>query len=77
MFAAEVLVVHVIPSEDVMTRLPDPESATATNKLSSALHVTPRQLLSAAETRVLHVETVAFALARDVLNLLFNTRILI
>ena len=40
--AADVLVVHVIPSGDVITRFPIPDHATATKIDNSELHATPR-----------------------------------
>ena len=46
---AGVLVVHVIPSGEVMTRLPVPLIATATKRLRSGDQHTPYHILSAAE----------------------------
>lgn len=50
--AALVLIVHVVPSGEVITRLPVPLLATATNKLRSEDQQTDCQALSAALVRV-------------------------
>jgi hypothetical protein len=49
--AADVLIVQVVPSGDVITLLPPPELATATNKFKELFQTIPCQLLSVAEVR--------------------------
>jgi len=73
---AVVLVVQLIPSGDVIA-LPVPVCPTATNNPISALQTIPLQLLSDIGPRVVQVDTVLLALAREVLKRLFNVRILI
>ena len=51
--AADVRIVHVIPSGLVMTLFPVPFSETATNKYNSGDQHTDRQELSAADVRVI------------------------
>jgi len=46
---------QIIPSELVITRLPTPEVATATNKDNSGAHVTENQSLSAADDLAVQV----------------------
>ena len=54
LFAADVRVIHLIPSELVIIRSP-PKPQTATKMDNSALHVTLRHWLSAADALVVHV----------------------
>ena len=53
LFAAEVRIVQFIPSGLVITRLPEPENATATKR--PLPYVTENHLLAAAEVRIVHV----------------------
>ena len=63
MSAADALNVHVRPSGLVITRLPVPEEATATNKPFA--YVTENQLLSAADARDVHVMPSGLVITRS------------
>ncbi len=53
--AADVLLVHVIPSDEVITRLPVPEDATAMKRLNSAAQITEFHEFDTVDVLVVHV----------------------